>query len=86
MRAAVLERSPRLQRVHDLLSDGAERSTMDIILNAKVCAVNSIVAELRENGAEIGCRKDSSGGEPVWFYRMTKPAKPQRPLALEVAS
>ena len=82
MKAAALERSARLQRVHDLLADGQERSTMDIILNASVCAVNSIVGELRCNGAEIECRRDDSGGEPVWLYRMTKAVEPQRSLPI----
>lgn len=82
MHAASLDRSPRLQRVHDLLKDGAERSTMDIMLNAQVCAVNSIVAELRANGAEIECRRGDSGGEPIWLYRLTRPVEPQRSLPL----
>ncbi len=75
MHAARLDRSSRLQRVHELLSDGAEWSTLDIVREAEVCAVNSIVAELRHAGAEIECRQSVSGsGQRVWLYRMTKPA------------
>ena len=72
MHAARLDRSPRLQRVHALLSDGLERSTLEIVEGAKVCAVNSIVAELRANGFHIECRQASRPrtGERVWLYRM----------------
>lgn len=72
MHAARIESSPRLQRVHALLSDGAEHSTLEIVAGARVCAVNSIVAELRENGCYIECRqaKDPLTGRRVWLYRM----------------
>lgn len=72
MHAARIERSERLQRVHALLSDGAEHSTYDIIAEAKVAAVNSIVAELRDNGFYIECRRarDPLTGRPIWRYRM----------------
>lgn len=49
--------SKRLQRVHELLKSGEELSTMQIIQRGQVCAVNSIVAELRENGLSITCRR-----------------------------
>ena len=87
MHAAVLEKSPRLQRVHDLLKDGEERSTMDISLNAEVLAVSAAVSELRAQGAEIECRQDrSASGTRIWLYRMTRPAAPQRSLPLGGAS
>ena len=79
MHAARLDSSPRLQRVHELLSDGAAHSTLEIVTSAQVCAVNSIVAELRHAGAEIECRQSVSGsGQRVWLYRMTKPAAASR--------
>ncbi len=65
MHAADLTKSPRLQRVADLLADGLEHSTMDIILAAGVCSVSAIVSELRANGLEIVCRRDG----PAWYYR-----------------
>lgn len=72
MHAARLEHSPRLQRVHDLLSDGREYSTFEIVHAAKVCAVNSIISELRDNGCEIKCRQIAGeSGERLWLYRMT---------------
>ena len=73
MRAARLDRSARLQRVHELLRDGREHSTLEIVTAARVCAVNSIVAELRANGLDIACRQDRRDGEPVWFYRLLPP-------------
>lgn len=74
MNSARLSASPRLQRVHALLADGEPRSTMDIVVAARVCAVNSIVAELRDQGARIDCRQTAgAGGGKVWLYRMLAP-------------
>jgi hypothetical protein len=66
MNAANLGSSARLRRVDAILADGKYHSTMEIVLQAKVCAVNSIVAELRANGREISCRREGN----TWFYRM----------------
>ena len=49
-----------------MLLQGGEFSTLDIIKQANVCAVNSIVSELRQNGYDISCERR---GEK-WFYRM----------------
>ncbi len=77
MHAACLHRSPRLQRVHALLSDGVERSTREIMVGAHVCAVNSCVAELRAhpNDVRIDCRQvvDRNTGQRTWRYRMVLP-------------
>lgn len=71
MHCASLQRSPRLQRVLDLLLDGRERSTLEILSGAQVCAVNSCIAELRENGFLIHCDRDlGTAGERVWLYRL----------------
>ncbi len=71
MHAASLNSSPRLQRVHDLLLNGREYSTLEIVQGAQVCAVNSIIAELRANGLTITCRQIvSPAGERRWLYRM----------------
>ena len=74
--------SPRLRRVQNLLSDGRERTTLEIIREAQVCAVNSVIAELRENGAVIAGRWETreSGGR-VFLYRMSKAAPLTRPAA-----
>jgi hypothetical protein len=66
MHAASIEKSDRLARVLDLLSQGGEFSTLDIIKSANVCAVNSIVAELRQNGFDIDCHRRGD----KWFYRL----------------
>lgn len=66
MHAARLTRSERLRRVLAVLQDGEEHSTRDLIAAAHVCAVNSIVAELRANGATIGCERRGD----VWYYRL----------------
>lgn len=66
MNAANIESSDRLARVADLLAQGGEFSTLDIIKKANVCAVNSIISELRQNGYEIHCERR---GER-WFYKL----------------
>jgi len=66
MNAAKLEKSERLQRVDALLSSGKQYSTLEIVQMACVCAVNSIVAELRANGRKITCKRFGD----QWFYWM----------------
>ena len=71
------DKSARLRRVLGVLADGHEVSTLEIMREAQVCAVNSCVAELRVAGHTINCRmgKGPSGGR-VWFYRLVrKPAQ-----------
>ena len=65
MHSARISNSKRLQRVDALLADGKEYSTMDIVRAASVCAVNSIIAELRANGRVIVCRRVRD----IWLYR-----------------
>lgn len=66
MHAGKIDSSKRLQRVDDLLADGREYSTLDIVARAQVCAVNSIIAELRANGRHIVCERRGDR----WYYRM----------------
>ena len=78
MHSASLSRSQRLQRVHTLLSDGAWHSTRDIVDKARVCAVNSIIAELRANGCRIETRRQPAlAGDPVVVYQYRLVAPPQ---------
>jgi len=72
VKVAKIERSSRLQRVHELLSDGAWYSTRDIIEQAHVAAVNSCIAELRANGFYIEgrCDRDMATGAKIFLYRM----------------
>ena len=67
LHAAKLKNSKRLQRVYAYLKRcKKEKSTMDIIKAANVCAVNSIISELRDNGISIDCRR--SGDK--WLYKL----------------
>lgn len=66
MNYANIENSDRLARVADLLEQGGEFTTLDIIKKANVCAVNSIISELRQNGYDITCQRR---GEK-WFYKL----------------
>jgi hypothetical protein len=54
---AKVENSDRLRRVLGVLSDGRSHSTMELITEAQVCAVNSCIAELRMNGFRIDCKQ-----------------------------
>ena len=66
MNYARLESSPRLQRLAEALADGREHSTLDLALRAGICAVNSAIAELRNNGYDIDCTRRGD----LWFYRL----------------
>ena len=57
--ASLLDNSPRLQRVAKFLKDGKPHSTREIIIGADVCAVNTIIGELRDskNGFDIVCKR-----------------------------
>ena len=70
MNNAKLATSPRLKRVAGLLATGHAYSTMEIVDLAKVCAVNSIISELRANGLAIDCGQYTVGGRRIWLYRM----------------
>jgi hypothetical protein len=54
--------------VYKLLKKGGEYTTLDIIQRAGVCAVNSIVSELRQAGYQITCQRRAD----KWFYRLVK--------------
>jgi len=64
---AKIEESERLQRVYRLLLDKAWHSTRTIMRMADVCAVNTVVAELRANGFTIYTR---CLGRGRYEYRM----------------
>lgn len=69
MHAARLDHSERLQRVAALLAGGGEYTTLEIIQQAGVCAVNSIIAELRANGRDVRCKAISRGIYVYWIPR-----------------
>ena len=67
MHYARVEKSNRLQRVLAALSCGRALTTRTIVRRARVCAVNSIVSELRANGYVIECRCIRKG---VFTYQL----------------
>lgn len=66
MHSADIEKSDRLQRVDKMLMSGEEYSTRDIVFGAHVCAVNTIISELRDNGRDITCQRRGR----YWYYQM----------------
>ncbi|WPY94707.1 helix-turn-helix domain-containing protein [Limimaricola variabilis] len=71
MHAAALT-SDRLRRVLALLRDGQPRSTRQIVRGARIMAVSACIAELRQHGAEISCRRRRKNGRWIYEYTMTK--------------
>jgi len=67
--------SPRLQRVLALLGDGRPHTTREIVRRAHVVAVNSIISELRANGAEILCTREKQKDRLICRYTMTRAPK-----------
>lgn len=64
--------SKRLQRVARVLSDMRSHSTLAIAIHANACAVNSCVAELRQLGWDIDCKKRMTRTGFVWYYTARK--------------
>lgn len=62
--------SARLQRLLLFLADGKPHTTRQIGLGADICAVNSAIDELRENGFDVPCIKKS---RPA-IYQLINPA------------
>lgn len=58
MHSANVETSSRLQAVHNVLKDGKSHSTLDLIRESGMCAINSIISELRRNGIGVKCERD----------------------------
>ncbi len=72
---AMIEESDRLRRVHNLLVDGMWRGTREIMMQADVCAVNTVIAELRANGFDISTR---CVGRGRYEYRMERHGYPSK--------
>ena len=68
MHSANISKSDRLQRVLKILMDGNKHTTRDLIRKAKVCAVNSIISEIRDNGLKVMCERKAD----KWFYWLPK--------------
>jgi len=69
MHAAKLENSPRLQRVLAFLRRNGPATTLQICQACTVCAVNSIIDELRANGYTIMCQA-VKGQRGVYQYEL----------------
>lgn len=54
MHSANIEKSARLQRVLNRLYEGPA-TTLELVRDANVCAVNSIISEIRNNGYQVDC-------------------------------
>jgi len=69
---ADIKNSRRLQGVLEILQDGAEHTTFDIMLKTKSCAVHTDIYELRKNGIKIDCRQNgkSETGRKVFVYKI----------------
>lgn len=75
IKSAKLESSARLQRVLRLLIEERHRwlTTRTVMRRAHVCAVNTVIAELRDQGCEIECKVAVlQGGGRRWSYRLKK--------------
>ena len=73
MHHAKLSESPRLRRTLRVLQRAkCELSTRDLTRMADICAVNSVIAELRANGAEITTRQRVKNGQRRFFYTLVK--------------
>ena len=82
MHSATLSASPRLRRTLAVLEEaGGWISTRALLRAADICAVNSVVAELRDNGCTIDCEQRVEGGERRWFYRLVEAPKGWRAKA-----
>jgi len=77
MHAAKIDDSPRLQKVRDFLRRKGSATTMEIVKGCEVCAVNSIIAELRSNGFTVDC-SPVKGQRGVYLYTLNEHA--QMPL------
>ena len=73
IRAANLKSSDRLGRVCRYLQDGKWHGTWEIIHACDVCAVNTVIAELRENGLRIETRCKGLGQYQYRLSSLTSP-------------
>lgn len=70
MHYARLDKSARLQKFANLLSDGKRHSTREIIRLTEICAVNSAASELRRNNVPVECEYvgTTADGNRVYEY------------------
>jgi hypothetical protein len=65
--------SPRLRKVYEFLRarGGRGATTFEIIRACQVCAVNSIISELRHNGLGIDCKDEGLNDQRSHVFRYT---------------
>lgn len=68
MHAAKIDNSERLVKVLNFLRQGPA-TTFEIVISCSVCAVNSIISELRANGYSITCSA-VKGERGVYLYTL----------------
>jgi hypothetical protein len=66
MHYAFIFSSQRLWRVFCFLKSGKWHSTRQIISGAHVCAVNSIMSEIRANGINYEVKREKN----IYYYRL----------------
>ncbi len=81
---ARIERSPRLKRVLEVLSDREWHSSLEIAIRAGTVAPGSCISELRSNGYVIDCRfrEVDLNGRRVYEYRLRETPRTQFELPL----
>lgn len=68
MHSANIETSSRLQSVLNVLRDGLPHSTRELIHASGMCAINSIISELRDNGIGVKCEREGR----IYRYRLER--------------
>ena len=66
MNFADATKSKRLQDVLKVLKDKKRHSTLELIQTTGRCAINSIVAEIRQNGYKVECKREGN----AWYYKL----------------
>lgn len=74
MHAAKIADSPRLQKVLAFLRRHGPATTLEIVTGCQVCAVNSIIAEIRANGYTVNCQA-VKGRRGVYRYELIEAAQ-----------
>ncbi len=71
MHAANLDKSERLQRFIEALKTGP-KTTRELIEATGLCAINSIAAELRQNGIKVDCtyKGTTENGARIYQYEL----------------
>ena len=68
MHAADPKKSERMKRFLKVLKRGGAYTTLQLQKQARVCAVNSIAAELRQRGKNIICTRKNG----LYYYMLAR--------------